>query len=231
MLDNDTLTAYGTLAAVVVALGIAVAPLVWRQFTRPRLSVEFANRPPFRRRASREHGEIVSAYFRVRVVNHGWATAEDVTGRAVRFLDADGLENASMDPFMLNWSGGRKDHPGIDIRPGQSEYLDVLRVNSWPAHVGKTLGVSALKFDLLPHDESPRGFRFNEIAIKSQTLTISVVAKNSTGTGIELRLPNPDGLPTAVVQSVGLAHRPQGPFGLPTDSWQLTQIVHEVGDW
>jgi hypothetical protein len=43
---TDEFTAIGTLAAVLVALGVAAGPLVWRRLTLPRLKVTVGRQEP-----------------------------------------------------------------------------------------------------------------------------------------------------------------------------------------
>jgi hypothetical protein len=73
---TETLTAYSTLAAVVVALGVALTPAFHRWWSRPRLEVEVGNGLPFARTIA--SGD---TYLRFQVRNTGRGNAIAVSAR------------------------------------------------------------------------------------------------------------------------------------------------------
>lgn len=115
------------LAALVALLGAAG---VFRSFRAPRLRITFEHTQPWCR--TEAHGDL---WVRVAVENVGRSPAHGCVGR-VTALTTDGRTRADLDPVQLRWAGVplSRAFDAIDIRPGQREFLNVLRVRpgaSW----------------------------------------------------------------------------------------------------
>jgi hypothetical protein len=109
------------LAALVALTGAAG---VFRWFRAPRLRITFEHTQPWCR--TEAHGEL---WVRVAVANVGRSLAHGCVGR-ITALATDGRTRADLDPVQLRWAGvplSRAFDP-MDIRPGQREFLNVLRV-------------------------------------------------------------------------------------------------------
>lgn len=64
----DQITAWATLAAVLVALGLSIVPMVWRRVTRPHLVWTVGKNEPYRL-STWEAGRIDGAELRIQVAN------------------------------------------------------------------------------------------------------------------------------------------------------------------
>jgi hypothetical protein len=109
------------LAALVALLGAAG---VFSSFRAPRLRITFEHTQPWCR--TEADGEL---WVRVAVENVGRRPVRDCVGR-ITALATDGRTRADLDPVQLRWAGvplSRAFDP-MDIRPGQREFLNVLRV-------------------------------------------------------------------------------------------------------
>jgi hypothetical protein len=115
------------LAALVALLGAAG---VFSSFRASRLRITFEHAQPWCR--TEPDGEL---WVRVAVENVGRRPVRDCVGR-ITALATDGRTRADLDPVQLRWAGvplSRALDP-VDIRPGQREFLNVLRVRpggSW----------------------------------------------------------------------------------------------------
>jgi uncharacterized membrane protein len=109
------------LAALVALMGAAG---VFSSFRASRLRFTFEHTQPWCR--TEPDGEL---WVRVAVQNVGRRPAHDCVGR-ITALATDGHTRADLDPVQLRWAGvppARASDP-MDIRPGQREFLNVLRV-------------------------------------------------------------------------------------------------------
>ena len=111
-----------TFLAALVALLSAVG--VFSSFRASRLRITFEHTQPWCR--TEADGEL---WVRVAVENVGRRPVHDCVGRIIA-LATDGRTRADLDPVQLRWAGvplSRAFDP-MDIRPGQREFLNVLRV-------------------------------------------------------------------------------------------------------
>lgn len=119
----------GAIATVlVVIITCLVAMGYFDRFVAPELTLTFEGRQPWCRHTTLEDGTGV-LWVRVAVENSGRNQAEGCVGRLLSAA-TDGELRDDVDPVQLRWAGvphSRAFDP-IDIRPGQREYLDILRL-------------------------------------------------------------------------------------------------------
>jgi hypothetical protein len=161
----EILSTLATCAAVLVALGLAVIPTIYRNVWKaPRLLLECAGGEPYERGAHDTQTEWV--YLRARVRNVGRGSANNVRAVLVRAsrLDDDRWVELRTDPFELHWVSSAPP-PGVamvngqpvttsgpsssrlDLTPKDYDYIDVCR------HSRRDL-------ELVAHNPRPRGFSF-----------------------------------------------------------------------
>ena len=117
-----------TFLAALVALSAAAG--VFSSFRAPRLRITFEHTQPWCR--AEGDGEL---WVRVAVANVGRSPAHGCAGR-ITALATDGRARADLDPVQLRWAGVplSRAFDAMDIRPGQREFLNVVRVRpgaSW----------------------------------------------------------------------------------------------------
>lgn len=133
----ETVTAIGTLGAVLVALFATFWPNITRWWNRPKLMFEFDNNEPFCRKISNildpKTGKISrlnSYYVRLRVKNTGHSIARDCKGKLVVIVHKDlGSLRQDFDPVVLRWVGNYNSSGVLDINSQEYEYLDVFSAN------------------------------------------------------------------------------------------------------
>lgn len=124
--DWGTVAAWaGGIATFLAALvALLVAAGVFSSFRAPRLRITFEHTQPWCR--TEAHGDL---WVRVGVENVGRSPAHGCVGR-ITALATDGRTRTDLDPVQLRWAGVplSRAFDAIDIRPGQREFLNVLRV-------------------------------------------------------------------------------------------------------
>jgi hypothetical protein len=132
--EAETLAAWFTFAAVFVALGISVEPLVWRWRTRPQLTIIFGDEPPLlilEPSATNPQVQIV----RVRVTNTGKRVATNVRAQTSNFWFRPAAQERGWEPSLIDipiwhtWLSRSHDSPNdaehIDLATGISDYVEV----------------------------------------------------------------------------------------------------------
>lgn len=133
---TDEFTAVGTVGAVVVALGIALAPMIWRALRKPRLTVVTGRGEPFLRPISENSYGIGEMRLRVGVRNQGKSTAHDVRAVLRNWWetneDGNGWLELDTDPLPMKWVALRpgddrvSEPPTTQIPPDSTEMLDLV---------------------------------------------------------------------------------------------------------
>jgi hypothetical protein len=180
----DVWSALGTVGAVVVALGIALSPPVWRWLCRPRLRFDLGETEPHVRPARSGGIEHTKMYLRLGVVNTGHLEARRV--RAIVsdwwYLDAhlgpDGAKwiAQDLDPSILHWTGtahvdqGRTSPGEISIPVGVRWFVDVCKHD-----------LRSRQTHLILDDRIERGFRLEASqGLGDFRAQITLVAENAT---------------------------------------------------
>lgn len=144
-------TAFGTLAAVAVALFAVFYPSIAKWWNKPKLSFEFDNKEPFCRHTSglidmgtRTRQQLNSYHIRFRIKNNGKSMARKCEGKLIAIAHKDlKTFRQDFDPVVLHWVGSDavvrnlgtngsmqfSKTPNIDINAKEYEYLDFLSTN------------------------------------------------------------------------------------------------------
>jgi hypothetical protein len=159
-------TAAGTIAAVIVALGIA---WLWPWLNRPRLIIEFEPVEPYSR-ATRDLPDLIpSRWVRVRVKNVGRDVAKQCTGKLVAVLDANGKQRNDRDSIQLMWAGvvvGHELDP-IDLCRQDSQFLGVVTATERDTQARFVT------------DQAPRGFPQTLEPLVEHRITVAAYATNA----------------------------------------------------
>ncbi|MGH2717346.1 MAG: hypothetical protein ACRDJU_02050, partial [Actinomycetota bacterium] len=102
-------SAFGSLAAVVVALGIALGPVTWRSVRRPVLRFDLGDTEPHVRPERSGINAVSAMVLRIGVANRGHLEARRVRGLLsawwyVRQPSGEWLAQ-DLDPSWLHWTG------------------------------------------------------------------------------------------------------------------------------
>lgn len=127
-------SAFGSLAAVVVALGIALGPVVWRWVRRPILRFDLGETEPHVRPERSGINPASAMVLRVGVANRGRLEARRVRGLISAWWY---IEQSSgrwvaqdLDPSWLHWTGTAPGSgPEVSIPAGVRLFLDLIRHN------------------------------------------------------------------------------------------------------
>lgn len=142
-------TAFGTLAAVVVALFAVLWPSILKRWNRPKLTFEFDNTEPFCRHTfglmdigTRTTQQLNSYHIRLRIKNKGKSIARKCEGKLIAIAHKDlKTLRQDFDPVILHWVGsdavvrnlgvGSRSMQftktsSLDINSKEYEYLDFL---------------------------------------------------------------------------------------------------------
>jgi hypothetical protein len=159
-LATDTLTAWATFAAVVVALGLSVVPAVWRWHKRPMLEWS-VGRNELHRMAEWEHGLISAADLRICVCNkQGYRRAQNVRAllRAVwvnKPQQGKRWGNLEIDLTPLRWATRRDEEAGAQqVTMIPSGGIDFATFAQWDRQLHSLVVPHARKQD----SDSMRGF-------------------------------------------------------------------------
>jgi hypothetical protein len=145
---TDWLTAIGTLAAVIVALGLSLVPVFVRWLHLPKLRIIVGSSEPHLRPRMAERGPHVEAmYLRVEVRNYGKAEARRVRAQVRRWWARNNNSNPprwveyDIDPLPLRWvsrpmDAGEALSTEVDLAP---EASDLVEVSVYLSPGGKTL--------------------------------------------------------------------------------------------
>ena len=180
----DVWSALGTVCAVVVALGIAVSPPVWRWVCRPRLNLDLGETEPHVRPARSGGVEHTGLYLRVGVVNTGRLKA-----RRVRAIISDWwyLETPAgtggghwiaqdLDPSILHWTGT----PHADQDRMSSQEISIPAGVRWFVDLCKH-DLRSRQTQLILDDRTERGFRLEALqGLGDFRAQITIVAENAT---------------------------------------------------
>ncbi len=223
--DYDFITAWGTLAAVVAALGIAIAPRVVGFWNRPVLALSFSNGGRHRRFAASGVDQTTGLlkaglYYRLAVTNTGKSTARHVQARLVERVVAD-RPAEFFDPVNLHWVGTRsvRAEALVDIPPQQTEFVDVC-VFRWVQRIGPEelryppRPKQGFTFDIYCQDSTPRGLA-TSLPPRGDILRVAVLAENASTVSAELRLP------TEITDDPKLAWRRLTGGGDAAGGWSL----------
>lgn len=228
---------------------LVVGSLWTKLFLRPRLRVSYDNASRCRRRTALAYkvrapcGPGSSAvqewlgcavFYRLEVRNRGWSVARNVKGFATEQICSDGRPIDYFDPIQLHWVGTEFTTTNLDLLPGQTEYLDVIRI-CYLVHDGNVLSPEAVPFDyctgkpssqwhfeLIPQIETARGIA-RAAPTGGQVITVSVSGENATDVQMELRLPEQLSIP-ADPWLFNLAVRRLTWTGHPMEPWDLRPV-------
>lgn len=176
-LGTEEITAYATVAAVVVAL---IVPLVGRAvhwWSRPRLEVSFSNAYRYCRLipdAIRSDVWVV----RLKVENTGGRLARGLQGKLIHAELQSGAIDQHMDQVQLQWAGATNGYSSIVLAPAQAEFLNVLSVRLREAS----------SFSIYPEPPAFEG-QIYTCPFDGQRLLISVVGDDVEPQYVQLQLP------------------------------------------
>jgi hypothetical protein len=139
-----TVTAWATVAAVVVALGGSFGTVLWRWWRRPRLKITFGNQPPLLTLEPSETNPQWQ-YVRAKVENKGkrgaghvraQITGSWVHGSTVPRADGRQWPELTYIPIPLKWASrsfdGSESPELVDLAPKAVDYLDISRKSLVP---------------------------------------------------------------------------------------------------
>jgi hypothetical protein len=116
----------GAIATFGAALVALLASIGWfGRLEKPKLELTFESTEPWCRQVGRDSTQVM--WVRVGVENTGRTVARGCLGRLIR-VSTGGSHRSDIDPVQLRWAGvprSRSFEP-VDIRRGQSEFLNVL---------------------------------------------------------------------------------------------------------
>ena len=175
--------ALATAFAALVALGVAVIPLLWRRWWKgPRLDICLGDAEPWERVTKSVGQADTQAWLRIEVVNKGRAEARNVRAVVHEWYErsdetAQWLKH-DIDPSALHWvsmpqawqvdSGARRD-PAVSVPQGLSDFADLVRYTP-----------STNEHMLILDDQRPRGFRFKPMnAFGEFIVSVTVLAENA----------------------------------------------------
>lgn len=124
---QDTLSALATVAAVLLALTIALAPLLYRWWKRARLEIELGDIEPFVRDPERKGLHFDQLELRIGVHNKGRGEAREVRLIVERWLSVQSGSPAllqDLDPAYLHWvsRNATSAEAGTTIPPDGRDY-------------------------------------------------------------------------------------------------------------
>lgn len=179
------LSAVGTLAASVIALAVAVGPLLWRRYwRRPKLEVQVGAGEPWARLTKLVGDGEQQVWLRIEVKNEGRAEARNVRTVVHAWYErSDGTaqwEKRDLDPSALHWVSmshywqgevPRDTPPAVNLPAELGDFVDLVRYS-----------IGTGEHVLVVDDPRPRGFGFRPThTIGEYVVTITVVADNADG--------------------------------------------------
>lgn len=130
-ISPDWVSAFGTIAAVVVAIVLSVASLISKWWKKPNFTIDLKSEEPYCRVTELAryniNQQLAKAYWiRLKVTNSGKSVAKKCEGKLTKIINLPaGTERQDFDPIVLHWVGASTDEP-IDINMGEYEYLDLI---------------------------------------------------------------------------------------------------------
>jgi hypothetical protein len=137
---TDQITAWVTLAAVVVALGLSIVPILWRRVTRPHLVWTVGENEPYRL-STWEGGRVEGAELRIQVANkprRRWPRRAAMNVRALLDAvwvmtpqDTKPLGDLHFDVTPLRWASRRNDPSTGEVTVIPSGSFDYVEFAQW----------------------------------------------------------------------------------------------------